>query len=124
MDSRKRLGAERRPLVTEVEPEGPKPYRQNIGYVGLPRTYSRKAERTDLSTWMEKTGKTAQEVARLMGVSTNSIRLWAAGKAVPSLVAAYRLEVVTEYKVTMLSWMSTRVGRRLWEGLEAVAEVA
>lgn len=109
-------------LVTDVD-EGPKPYRQNVGYIGLPKAHGRKGERTDLSVWMEKTGRTYQEVAQLMGCSANSVRLWAAGKAVPGLVAAYRLEVVTEYKVTMLSWMSTKLGRRLWEGFEAVAEV-
>ena len=104
--------------VSEYRLARKEPLRARPGYVDLPHANKRRAERTELADWMEKTGILAGDLAIKMGVATSTIRLWAAGKAVPGLVHAYRLEQLTEFKVAVVSWLHTTLARKLWEGLE------
>ena len=74
-----------------------------------------KHEPTHLHAWMEREGISLGALAARLGVHKTSVQAWRVGSGVPSLVAAFRLEVVSKGKVSASSWLVTTVGRSLYE---------
>lgn len=102
---------------------GPQVVRGKAGYTGLPtQANDRRGGKTEFKRWMEAQGLTAPEVAKQLGVSKGTVRLWANGKLVPGLIHAYRIEVLTNYKVPWLSWLESPTGEHLWKALENASE--
>lgn len=72
---------------------------------------------TPLSEWMDKTGASFYAVARGTGISQGTIRQWASGRTIPSLVGALRLSSFTAGKVDVADWLETPLANLEWRRL-------
>lgn len=90
----------------------------------LSGSYAASREETDFSRWIERKGLPVASVANLVGVTPKTIYYWAAGYRVPDLVAAARIEHLTDGEVPALSFLTTKLARRIAnEMLEHSAKV-
>lgn len=78
------------------------------------KTWGRLREPTMLREWMRIKKKTVRDVAKGVGASVRSVKYWMNGQALPSLLAAFKLEAYTSGKVTIESWLSTAIAKAKW----------
>lgn len=76
--------------------------------------YSRPESDTLLGAWLEARGMTACGFARRLDVDPKSVKLWASGQVLPSLVNAFKVEKETGGAVSVSSWLGTERGRLEW----------
>lgn len=69
-----------------------------------------------------ESGTSKQTFANRVGVVRRTVDWWADGRVIPTLVAAFRIEQVTEGAVPVASWLGLDIGRALWEQMVATAE--
>jgi predicted transcriptional regulator len=79
-------------------------------------------EPTLLHEWMENSGVSVGEMARRVGVDKSSIQAWRVGSGLPSLVAAFRLEEVTQVGVPASYWLATTIGRHMYFQMKEKAD--
>jgi transcriptional regulator with XRE-family HTH domain len=72
----------------------------------------------ELRAWMERTGRSYDEVAETLGISKSYISNLLTGGRTPSLALAIRIAAVTGVPVSL--WAATRVDRDDMEGVASV----
>ncbi len=58
--------------------------------------------------------RTCAEVAAATDSSIRSVKYWMNGQAMPCLISAFKLEAYSEGKVSVESWLGTRLGKAKW----------
>lgn len=70
---------------------------------------------TPLAAWMRREAVSPYEVARRTGISYKQICQYRDGRALPSLVSAFKIERATNGAVSPVLWLGTPLGRHHWE---------
>ncbi len=70
---------------------------------------------TPLAAWARRTGISMYEVTRRTGISYKQVCQYRDGRALPSLVSAFKLERATEGAVAPVLWLGTPLGRHMWD---------
>lgn len=93
------------------------PYKEKLGveYQGK-GTWERPHTETRLDLWMKENGRSFPWMAKQIGASVRSVRLWAWGQVLPTLVFAFQIERVTAGEVPASYWLTTELGRAVWNG--------
>lgn len=81
-------------------------------------TWNRPDEKTMFAQWMESKRYTYKQVARTVGSSQRSVKYWAQGQSIPSLLFAFKIEQVSKGKVPVASWLGTALARAKWAASE------
>lgn len=83
----------------------------------LPRAQAseRPKAETPLSEWMCANDVTDYAVAKIVGVAPQTVSYWRNNQALPELVYARKLELLTEGEVSMVSWFGTPYGKYKYE---------
>ena len=76
--------------------------------------WRRVGEETIFFKWIKMKNKTYEQVAELTGTSARSVKYWASGQALPSLLSAFRIEQITQGKVPVASWLGTALAKAKW----------
>jgi transcriptional regulator with XRE-family HTH domain len=72
------------------------------------RTYLNAGQQL-LAGWFDASGRTQQDLARMLGVGQTLVSTWVVGRSVPGLANALRLRDVLEIPVD--AWLAPPVGR-------------
>lgn len=68
-----------------------------------------------LRVWLDENGKTPYWIAKNLCVFPRIVGRWMAGQCIPDLVSAYKIERLTRGEIPVSSWLSTPLGKHLWE---------
>src|SRR5262245_60711426 len=77
--------------------------------------YKHPIEFTALNQWMVESKVSNKRMAKMVGCSTRSIVFWKQGQSIPVLVYAFKIEQITEGKVSVESWLGTMLGKQQWD---------
>lgn len=92
--------------------------RRAFGPVSGQSTALRPSCDTPLRRWLDAQDGSVRGLAAAAGLDQQTLQHIAAGKQLPSLLAAFRLEQVTEGAVLAVSWLGTDLARSLWAQME------
>lgn len=70
---------------------------------------------TLLDQWMSKEGWSTQAFAATLGIDRKRLEYMRAGKALPTLVWAFKIEKATGGKVAASSWLASDIGQATWK---------
>lgn len=71
-----------------------------------------------LGLWLKAHGISKNKAALLIGCSAKMIDLWCAGRVIPGLLYAMKIEQVTSGGVGMEMWVGTSIGKYQWNEIE------
>jgi transcriptional regulator with XRE-family HTH domain len=80
---------------------------------GLPR-WARPGTETPLFLWLRGQGLSVSAFAKAIGVDPKAAGYWINGRALPSLVNAFKVEKYTNGQVPVSSWLGTELGIATW----------
>lgn len=80
-------------------------------------------EATPLEQWRLKQGIGHRRLAGLIGAAITSVKQWCRGGTLPTIPAAYRIEEATDGEVPVSSWLATKLGRNVYERMDAEARL-
>lgn len=78
-------------------------------------------EETRLMEWCKRTGNSYRDLADAIGASRSQIKRVVCGTAIPSLIIALAIEIITDHAVPVSYWTTTRVGKEAWELIRRTA---
>lgn len=79
--------------------------------------HGRVFEETRLLEWLRRTGNSFRTTAKACGCSYGQFQRIAYGTALPNLVHATAIEIVTDGVVPCSYWLTTKLGKAAWEAL-------
>lgn len=77
-------------------------------------TWGRINGETIFGNWIKHKNFTFGHVASLTGASIRSVKYWAHGQALPSLLFAFKIDQISQGKVPVASWMDTAIAKAKW----------
>lgn len=83
----------------------------------------RPIERTRLYHWLQEANISYRRFALMVGTTELHVGYWAQGRVVPSIVYAFRVELLTKGGVPASSWLDTTLARSAWNLIEKRAKL-
>lgn len=77
---------------------------------------------TALEAWLIENERSSRWLAKVIGVNYFTALGWIAGRWVPSIASAARIERVTEGVIPIVSWLSSPPAKKAWDAMVARAE--